>query len=253
MLDTDYIRISNYISNSIIRRCQDELMQYEEVDFKAFDNVLFKNITEMGIKDGVLSYCEKKDANIDYPFVKIFAFENAVKFTNDVRFSIIEKYILRIIDNTNALRDLFRDTCKYFEISAAEGKFVSYSKKLGFIIPELADKRDVYVDEEEVSTEYYLQEILNELEEQRDAIDEFIVTRKRGASQSFCLDTMQSIRGKLGSICNVKLAKIFSLPLDGCTASLQQIQESIDETSFTKEFSVKENEQYIRLEELLKK
>ena len=77
---------------------------------------------------------------------------------------------MRIIDNTNALRDLFRDTCKYFEISAAEGKFVSYSKKLGFIIPELADKRDVYVDEEEVSTEYYLQEILNELYTKRERV-----------------------------------------------------------------------------------
>lgn len=252
MVETDFIRISNYISSSIIRQCQDELMQYEDVDFKTFDNVLFKNITEMGIKDGVLSYCEKEDANIDYPFVKIFAFENAVKLINDVRFSIIEKYILRILDNTNALRDLFRDTCKYFDISAAESKFVFYSKKLGFIIPELADKRDIYVDEEEVSAEYYLQEILNELEEQRDAIDDFIITRKKGASQSFCLDTMQNIRGELGSICNVKLAKIFSLQLDGCSASLQEIKDSMDEISFTKEFSIKENEQYIRLEELLK-
>lgn len=252
MMETDYIKVSNYISSSIIRKCQDKLMKSGDIDIKVFDNILFKNIIEMGIKDGILAYCEKENANIDYTFVKIFAFENVVGLTNDVRFSIVEKYILRIIDDADLLRDLYRDSCKYFDISAAESKFVFYGKKLGFIIPELADKRNVYIDEEEVSTEYYLQEIINELEEQRDAIDDFIITRKKGASQSFCLDTMQNIRGKLGNICNVKLARIFSLQLDGCTSALQEIKDSIDEISYTREFSIKENEQYIRLEKFLR-
>ena len=110
----------------------------------------------------------------------------------------------------------------------------------------------MYVDEVEISAEYYLQEIVHELEEQRDAIDDFLIVRKRGASQSFCLDTMQNIRGRLGSICNVKLVKIFSLRLEGCNAGLQEIKDLMDEISYTKEFSMKENDQYVRLEELLK-
>lgn len=250
MVETDYIRISNYISNSIIRQCQDKLMSGEDIDFAVFDNLLFKNVIELGIKDGVLAYCEKENAQIDYAFVKVFVFDNSVKFTNDLRFSILEKYILKILDENNALRDLYRETCKYFDIPTVENKFVYYGKKHGFSIPEFSTKRDICF-EKEISVDYYLEEIINELENQKDVIDDFLDKRKKGASQSFCLDTIQNIRGRLASICNVKLAKIFSLELEEYGLKLQSIKIILDEISYTKEFNVKENEQYVRLEELL--
>jgi hypothetical protein len=85
-----------------------------------------------------------------------------------------------------------------------------------------------------------------------DAIDDFIDARRKGASQSFCLDTMQSIRGKLGSICNVKLAKILSVNLKGCKSVLREVKVLMEEISFMQEFNIKDNEQYIKLESILK-
>ena len=174
---------------------------------------LFKKIMEFGVKEGILSYCETKEANIDYAFIKIFALENMVKLTNDIRFSILEKYILNRLDDVHSLTNLYSEACVYFDIPMVESKFVYYGKKYGFLIPELSDKRDIYVDEKEVSVDYYIQEVISELEEQLNAIDEFLMVRKKGASQSYCLEMKQAIRGKLGSICNVKLVEILSYDL----------------------------------------
>ena len=85
-----------------------------------------------------------------------------------------------------------------------------------------------------------------------EAIDDFIELRRKGASQSYCLDTIQSIRGKLGSICNVKLAKILSLDLKEYKDALLEVKELMEEISFTQEFNIKENEQYLRLESVIK-
>lgn len=252
LVEADDIKISNFISNNIIRQCEDALIAEADIDFTVFDNLLFKSVIELGMKDGILAYCEKENALVDDAFIKVFVFDNLVKYTNDIRFSILEKFVLKNLNDHNKLRDLYRESCKFFEIASVDSKYVFWGRKYGFILPELADKRDVSVDEAEISAEYYLQEIIHELEEQRDAIDDFLIARKKGASQSFCLDTMQNIRGSLGSICNVKLVKIFSLKLEGCTARLQEMKDLMDEISYTREFSMKENEPYVRLEELLK-
>ena len=250
-IENEYIRISNYISSSVIRRCQDELMEKDSVRLDLFDALMFKNIIELGLKDGLLAYSETTESKIDYAFVKVLVLTNQMQYPNDIRFNLLEKYLLQILDDINSVRDLYRESCKYFEISVVESRFVFWSKKLGFIIPELINKRDVHVDEEEISTEYYLQEIINEFGVQLDAIDEFIIKRKKGASQSYCLDTMQGIRGRLGSICNVKLARVFSLNLEGCNEKLQEVKEMMDDISYTPEFSMKEYEQYKHLMELL--
>ena len=247
-VETEYIRISNYISNSILRKCQEELIESEEIPRNLFDMTLFKKIMEFGVKEGILSYCETKEANIDYAFIKIFALENMVKLTNDIRFSILEKYILNRLDDVHSLTNLYSEACVYFDIPMVESKFVYYGKKYGFLIPELSDKRDIYVDEKEVSVDYYIQEVISELEEQLNAIDEFLMVRKKGASQSYCLEMKQAIRGKLGSICNVKLVKILSYDLTEYHSKLLKIKDLMDDISYTKEFNMKENEQYLQLQ-----
>ena len=247
-VETEYIRISNYISNSILRKCQEELIESEEIPRNLFDMTLFKKIMEFGVKEGILSYYETKEANIDYAFIKIFALENMVKLTNDIRFSILEKYILNRLDDVHSLTNLYSEACVYFDIPMVESKFVYCGKKYGFLIPELSDKRDIYVDEKEVSVDYYIQEVISELEEQLNAIDEFLMVRKKGASQSYCLEMKQAIRGKLGSICNVKLVKILSYDLTEYHSKLLKIKDLMDDISYTKEFNMKENEQYLQLQ-----
>ena len=149
------------------------------------------------------------------------------------------------------IQTLFMEACKYFEISDVEIKFAGYGKKYGFILPELEHRRDISIEEEDISVEYYLEELIKEFTDVLDLIDEFLVERKQGASQSYCLEKMQEIRGKLGSICNVKLVKVLSLDLSNDGEKLEQICELIEDISFTKEFSLKENDQYKRLLELL--
>lgn len=252
LVETDFIKISNYISLRIIRKCQDEFLNKGKLDIQIFDSLLFKNVLDMGMWDGILTYLQSERASVDYAFVKLFAFENCLKFTNEIRFFILEKFILDDIDDVGRVRDIYRESCQYFDIQVVESKFVFWGKKYGFIIPELSDKRGIYVNDEETSTEYYIQEIINEFREQMDAIDDFIDARRKGASQSFCLDTMQSIRGKLGSICNVKLAKILSVNLKGCKSVLREVKVLMEEISFMQEFNIKDNEQYIKLESILK-
>lgn len=252
LVENDYVRTSNYISSSVIRQCQDELMIKDDVSLKLFDSAMFKSIIELGIKDGMLEYSEKTDSNIDYAFVSTVVLENQIKYTNDVRFDFLEKYLTKLLDDIDSIRDLYRETCKYFEISLADNKFVYWSKKMGFIVPELAGKRDVHINKEEISTEYYIQEIITEFSEQLDEIDEFIIKRKKGASKSYCIETSQNIRGRLGSICNIKLARVLSFNLEGFNDKLRKIQEVMDEISYTPEFNMRDHEQYQHLTELLK-
>ena len=174
-----------------------------------------------------------------------------MKYTEDIRFSFIEKYLKAILPDINEIQILFIEACKYFEISDVEIKFMGYAKKYGFILPELEHRRDISIEEEEISVDYYLQEVIQEFTNALDLIDEFVIERKQGASQSYCLEKMQEIRGKLGSICNVKLEKVLSLDLSNDAEKLEQICDLIEDISFTKEFSLKENEQYKRLLELL--
>ena len=252
LVENEYIRTSNYISSSVIRKCQDELMEKDNISLNLFDSSMFKCIMELGLKDGILEYGKNSNSNIDYAFVSIVVMENQIKYTNDIRFSFLEKYLRKLLDDNNSIRDLYRETCKYFENSSVEIKFVYWSKKMGFIIPELADKRDVYVDNKEISTEYYLQEVINEFLEQLDKIDDFIMKRKKGTSQNYCMETLQNIRGRLGSICNVKLEKVLAFNLEGCNDKLRKIQEVMDEISYTPEFNMRDYEQYKSLTELLK-
>lgn len=253
LVETDYIKISNYISSRIIRKCQDELFENDNVDIIVFDDLLFKNIIELGMKEGVLKYSESDNRRIDFPFIRTFVFENQLMYTNDVRFSILEKHILSLIDNLGKIRDLFRDSCKYFDVQDVENRFAYWSKKHGFIIPELSDKRDVIISDSEISPEYYLQEIINEFNDMIDKIDEFIEIRRKGdVSQSFCRDMMQDIRGKLGSVCNIKLSKVFELDLNKCRDKLVEVKELMDEISYTPEFNMKEYEQYIKLEDVIR-
>lgn len=253
IVESDYIRVSNYISIRIMRQCQDELIESESTYSNVFDDILFKNIVDFGIRDGILLYLKKEDVDIDYSFVKIFSFCNSVKFTDDIRFDIIEKHVLGIIDNKDRLRDLYFEACKFFDIGILESKFFSYSKKYGFAVFELENKGGGGDDQEEKGVESFLQEIIDELEVQIDEIDDFIFARNNGASKGFCRDTIQSIRGKLGIICNVKLAEIFSLQSEPNITKLQQIKNNIDEISYIKEFkSIKDNRYYIRLKTFLK-
>ena len=50
-VETEYIRISNYISNSILRKCQEELIESEEIPRNLFDMTLFKKIMEFGLME----------------------------------------------------------------------------------------------------------------------------------------------------------------------------------------------------------
>ena len=252
LVETDFIRTSNYISPQIIRKCQDDLFSKGDMDTQVFDGLLFKTILDMGMRDGILAYAERRKKVIDCVFVKLFALENILKYTNEIRFTILEKYIAKNNKNIGTIRDTYRESFKYFDIQTIEDKFVVWGKKYGFIIPELTNKRNVGMGESEISTGYYLKEIADEFRKQIDAIDDFIDLRRKGASQSYCLDTMQSIRGKLGSICNIKLAKIFSLDLKGYKNALLSIKELMEEISFTPEFNMKENEQYLTLESVIK-
>lgn len=252
LIESDSIKVSNYISSRIIGKCQDELSNNGGVDYQMFDGLLFKNVREMGMRDGILTYLKKDRTTIDYAVVRLFVFKNYLKCTNDVRFSILEKYILKDLNNISMIRDIYRESCKCFDIEIVENKFVFWEKKYGFTIPELLGKGGVDVSEKETSTEYYLREVINEFKEQKGAIDDFIITRKKGVSQSFCLDTMQSIRGKLGSICNVKLANILSLNLETYKSSLLEVKELMEEISFMQEFNIKDNEQYLKIKSILK-
>lgn len=250
-VESDFIRISNYISSKTLRKCQKDLQESGEIQNEWLDQVFFKTLSENGIKDGLLLYVELENAKIDYAFIKIFAFEKIVKYTEEIRFSLIEKYLKTILHDINEIQTLFMEACKYFEISDVEIKFAGYGKKYGFILPELKYRRDILIEEEEISVDYYLEELIKEFTDVLDLIDEFVIERKQGASQSYCLEKMQSIRGTLGSICNVKLAKVLSLDLSNDTDKLEQVCELIEDISFTKEFTLKENDQYKRLLELL--
>lgn len=53
-------------------------------------------------------------------------------------------------------------------------------------------------------------------------------------------------------VCNVKLAKILSLDLKEYKDALLEVKELMEEISFTQEFNIKENEQYLRLESVIK-
>lgn len=252
LAETDYIRTTNYISPRIIRKCQDELVESGDINTQIFDNLLFKNILDMGMRDGILAYIQNERSVADHAFVKLFVFDNCLKLTNEIRFFILERYIVQCSEDVGKIRDIYREACKYFEIQLVESKFVFLGKKVGFILPELSDKRDIYVSDEETSAEYYVKEVINEFKTQMDAIDDFIDARRKGASQSFCLDTMQSIRGKLGSICNIKLANILSLDLEGCKNILLEVKELMEEISYTPEFNIEDNEQYMKLENLIR-
>ena len=253
LVETDYIKISNFISSRIIRKCQDELLENDNVDTDVFDDFLFKSILEFGMKEGVVKYSELDGGKIDYPFIKIFVFENPLMFTNDIRFSILEKHILCLIGEQNKIRDLYTDSRKYFDVQDVENKFAIWAKKHGFIIPELADKRDVKISDSDISPEYYLQEIIYVFNDLEEKIDEFIEMRRKGdVAQSFCRDMMQDIRGRLGSVCNIKLSKIFELDLSKSRDKLIEVKELMDEISITHEFNMKEYEQYIRLEDVIK-
>ncbi|MBR1854099.1 MAG: hypothetical protein IJ794_13320 [Lachnospiraceae bacterium] len=253
LVETDFVRISNYISLQIIRNCQDELLSKEEVSTQVFDAALFKSIVDKGMRDGILAYMESRDEAFDYAFVYQFAFQNSLNFTNEIRFSIIEKFVLNDTSNVDSIRDIYREACKYFgEIETVESKFVIWSKKYGFVIPELMDKRGIDISEDETSTEYYLQEVITEFNEQLDAIDDLIETRRKGCSTSFYRDKMQNIRGKLGSICNVKLANILMRDLKEYKKSLLEVKDIMEEISITSELSMKDNEQYLKLDSILK-
>lgn len=252
LVETDFIRVSNCISPKIIRKCQDELFSKGDMNTQVFDGLLFKSILDMGMRDGILAYIESRKTVLDYVFVRIFVFENTLKYTNEIRLSILEKYIAKDLSKTEVVRDVYRETCKYFDVQTVEDKFALWGKKYGFIIPELADKRSVGISEEETATDYFIKEVVDEFKKQMEAIDDFIELRRKGASQSYCLDTIQSIRGKLGSICNVKLAKILSLDLKEYKDALLEVKELMEEISFTQEFNIKENEQYLRLESVIK-
>ena len=248
-VETDYIRISNYISTSLIRKCQDELINDRQIDPIVFDSLLFKMVIESGMRDGIMSYSEIKKESIDYAFVRLFVSENCLNLTNEQRFSILEKYILTFLEDTEKIRDVYRDCCQYFDIQIIEYQFAVWSKKYGFIIPELPD---IHVPDQDTSIEYYLKEVINELNDQIESIDVFLVRRKQGASQNFCMEKLQTIRGKLGSICNIKLKEILSKDLKGCSKSLMEIKDLIEEISYTQEFSLLDNDQYSRLEKVIK-
>lgn len=250
-VESDFIRISNYISSKTLQNCQKDLQESGEIQSHFIDHVFFKTISEHGMKDGLLLYVELEHAKIDKAFIKIFAFEKIGNYTKEVRFLFLEKYLKTMLHDTNEIQNLFIEACKYFEISDVEIKFVAYAKKYGFMLPELEHKGHIVTNEQQVLVDDYFEEVKKEFTDALDLIDEFLIERKQGASQSYCLEKMQEIRGTLGSICNVKLAKVLSLDFSNNIDKLEQICELIEDISFTKEFSLKENEQYKRLVELL--
>lgn len=252
-VETDYVTMSGNISNGMIRHCQDALIKQQEVPYRIFDNTLFKSIMEIGMKEGVRAYCERTDAIIDPAFVAVFVYENALTYTNDIRFAILEKYIARVCSDVDAVRDIYLDACRYFDVSLVRERFICYQRKYRFRIPEIAEEETVSVDVIETSSIDDLERIIDELKDKQDEIDNFILSRKkRQLTQGYQRTMIQKIRGELLSICRIKLAAALALPVEGREEKLQELMEEMDEISCTREFNLRDNEQYIQLQSILR-
>lgn len=67
---------------------------------------------------GIFTYAELENSWLDENILKLFAFENAVKYLNRDRFKLIEIFVTRnpVAENEGTIRELYEEVKKYFEL-----------------------------------------------------------------------------------------------------------------------------------------
>lgn len=255
-LESDYVHVSNMISNKIIIKCQDNLNCERLL---LLDSNLFKIICSKGIKSGIKAYVNQNKSIVDESFLKIFVYDNMLMYSNEDRFDILDKYISHIANDYCAVGEVYLEASKFFDISLVDEYFFNYGKRYGFTLDNLSYRRDIGSDDTVVYVEYLIEEMNKELEDDIDLIDEYLDSIRQKKGNSYRAELRQNIRGKIVSMCNVKLHDLlenhYMSLIDESNnivrEKISKLKMTIDQICITKEFNIKENPEYKKLSEIL--
>jgi len=243
-LEADHIKICNHISNAVLEKCKESIFEEYQNSKSVFDDRVIKLVCTEGIEKGIPDYIRMDSAKPEFEFVHVFALENVLSYTNEIRFQIIENYVHKKMASEDHafLHDLFIKSQSYFIMEDRFNEFYgNLCLEYSYIIPELEDW--IQSHKQNNSADLLLAKLNEELDDILDSIDVYLdYKRKKSAPQGYMIELSQDIRRRIGAICNYTIRELNRQSLEGYEEKVGDIRLMIDEISSTKEFNMLDNE-----------
>ena len=227
---SDFIQVSNNISNKIFDKCIKSFMA-EFPSENVFDERIFKIVFENGMGPGILTYAELENSSIDENIVRLFAFDNVAQYINRDRFKLIDIFIKKCLANDNKaiIQELYFEGKKYFDL---DGEYESVFVKYGISEEKPLAKKIISFDM-----------IVKKLEKILDEVDAVLKIKIRDLKA----ERLSDLRIKISRVCNTDLKEALDnfSPEDINVA--MDVEELLAAISDTNSLSCINNENYKRL------
>ena len=203
-----------------------------------------------------MKYVELPDSEIDENMVKLFAFENVLKYRNEYRLKILDAFLKKCFaaGDKEKISEIYSESKKYFD---KNDTYLKLFKKYETALPNFEVKspeKSVTIPKKIVESvpkpeppKNDFQALTKELEELRDNADEILLIKHHAHRE----DKFHELMAKLGILCNVKLGFALEKFSDEHLQDARNTGELIMEISRTGKLNCLENENCKRLFSLI--
>lgn len=254
-IESDYIQVVNKISYGFFDKYSDEFFKTKMMD-DFFDERIFQLSAKYGSEEGILKYVELPDSKIDENMIKIFVFENVLKYRNEYRLKILDAFFQRCFDvgDKEKILEIYSEGKKYFD---ANETYLKLFRKYRIALPETEvtlskksstiPRKIIEPVQKSIFPQNDFQDLTKKLEEIRDNVDEVLLIKHHAYKE----ERFRELAEKLGILCNVKLKQALEKFSDEHLQDARDVGDIITEISRTSRLNYLENENCKRLFSLL--